>query len=408
MWGRIHDTAMYRSTAYVQIMGHTRGRGSPRQFGICHPDRLFHTYIIGQTGTGKSTLLWNLMRQDAEHGQGFCLIDPHGDLAESVVKLDAPAQLYWNVADSACPYGYNPLAFIAQQHRPLVASGLISTLRKQWVDAWGARMEHLLRFALLALLDRPDSNIADIMPLFLNDEFRRQVVRDIADEQVREFWTKEYPALRYKTSSDGVAPIANKLGAFLAHPVIRKAVCDPEEPLRFRKIMDEGGTLIVNLAKGKLGADVSNLLGGLIVSSIANAAYSRQDQPAVDRRPFFLYIDEFHSFTTAAFADMLPELRKYGLGLVVATQSSTRLDDSIREAIFGNVGTLISFRVGANDAAILTKHFSADVPSNRDLVGLANCNMFVRLMIDGMPSKPFSATSLPPGPAGCSRSSGPR
>ena len=266
-------------------------------------------------------------------GQGFCLIDPHGDLAGAVSAFAGPEQVYWNVADPDCPYGYNPLSYVAATSRPLVASGLIETLKKQWSDAWGARMEHLLRFALLALLDRPGSSVADIMPLFLDDGFRRQVVASVGDGQVRDFWTKEYPALRYKSSSDGVAPIANKLGGFLAHPLVRKAICDPEKPLRFRQIMDEGRVLIVNLAKGRLGADISNLLGGLIVSSIANAAYSRQNVPEAARRPFFLYIDEFHSFTTAAFADMLSELRKYGLGVVLSHQHMAQLEDNVREAI---------------------------------------------------------------------------
>ena len=203
--------------------------------------------------------------------------------------------------------------------------------------------------------------------------------------------------MRYQTTIDGVAPIANKLGGFLAHPVIRKAVCDPEEPLRFRSIMDEGHSLIVNLAKGKLGADVTNVLGGMIVSNIAHAAYSRQAVPEHERKPFFLYIDEFHSFTTTAFADMLSELRKYRLGLVLAHQHTTQLDANVFEAILGNVGTLIAFRVGATDAAILTKQFGEDVPSARDLVNLGNHELFIKLMIDGQQSKPFSATTLAPG-----------
>ena len=309
--------------------------------------------------------------------------------------MAGPDHIYWNVADAQSPYGYNPLTSVSAPHRPLVASGLIDTLKKQWADAWGARMEHLLRFALLALLQRPNSSIQDIMPLFLDKEFRKTVVPLIFDPYVRDFWTVEFPSMNYKTAADVVAPIANKLGAFLAHPVVRKAVCEPEKPLRFRQIMDEGKILIVNLSKGKLGADVANIVGGLIVSNIANAAYSRQNLPERERRPFFLYIDEFHSFTTSAFADMLSELRKYGLGLVLTTQTSSRLDAAVHEAVLGNVATLIAFRVGATDAALLTRQFGADVPEPRDLVALANYEMFVRLMIDDMPSKPFSAKLLP-------------
>lgn len=380
----------------VTTLGTTLGRPPSRVFGIRQKDRLFHAFIVGQTGTGKSTFIFNMMQQDTENGRGFCLIDPHGDLALVTSKSVDATALYWDVSDPSCPYGYNPLAYVTAQYRPLVASGLIETLKKQWSDAWGARMEHLLRYSLLALLERPDSTMRDIIPMFLEKDFRKQVIGSISDPQVRNFWTTEFPAMNYRTAVDGVAPIANKIGAFLAHPVVRKSVCEPREPLRFRKIMDEGKILIVNLAKGKLGADTANVLGGLIVSSIANAAYSRQNMPEIERQPFYLFIDEFHSFTTSAFTDMLSELRKYALGIVATTQFSSRLDDTVREAIFGNVGTIISFRVGATDAAILAKQFGADVPEPRDLVGLANYEFYIKLMIDGTQSKAFSATTLPP------------
>lgn len=380
----------------VTNIGITLGRQTGKPFGIRQPDRQFHAFAIGQTGTGKSSLLASLVSQDIKHGRSFCLVDPHGDLAELVAEVAGDKGTYWNAADRACPYGYNPLAKVSAPWRPLVASGLISTLKQQWPDAWGARMEHLLRFAVLALLEQDDASIADIMPLFLDKEFREEVIATIIDEQVRQFWTVEYQKLRYQSSSDGVSSIANKLGAFLAHPVVRKAVCEPDQPLRFRQVMDQGDMLIVNLAKGRLGADISNLLGGLIINGIASAAYSRQNQPVGQRLAFHLYVDEFHSFTTSAFADMLPELRKYGVAITLATQSLSRLDDDIREAILGNVGTLISFRVGATDAALLARQFGADVPLPRDLVGLANYEMFVKLMVDGVQTKPFSAKTLPP------------
>ncbi len=257
-------------------------------------------------------------------------------------------------------------------------------------------MEHLLRFSLLALLSRPGSTLQDVIPLFLEKHFREDVLASVHDPQVRRFWAVEYPAMNFKNAVDGVAPIANKLGAFLAHPVVRKAVCEPAEPLRFRRIMDEGQVLIVNLAKGRLGADVSNILGGLIVSSFAHAAYSRQDQPERERRPFFLYIDEFHSFTTQSLADMLSELRKYRLGLVLAHQHTAQLDRQVLEAILGNVGTLMAFRLGATDAAIMARQFAANIPSERDLVNLPNYELYLRLMIEGAQSKPFSARTLPP------------
>ncbi len=205
---------------YITALGLTRGRPPHRSFGIRQSDRLFHQYIIGQTGTGKSTLLLNMMLQDARHGQGFCLLDPHGDLAGSVrAGMDCDV-LYWDVADSKSPYGYNPITSVSAEHRPLVASGLIETLKKQWSDAWGARMEHLLRYSVLALLERPGSTLKDIIPMFLHSGFRKEVTAGVTDEQVRYFWEREYPAMNYKSAADGVAPIANKLGAFLAHPVV--------------------------------------------------------------------------------------------------------------------------------------------------------------------------------------------
>ncbi len=352
---------------------------------------LFHQYIVGQTGTGKSTLLMNMMKQDLAAGRGFCLVDPHGDLAEAVrAGLDCEI-IYWDIADPVCPYGYNPLTFVSTQYRPLVASGLIGMLKKQWADAWGARMEHLLRYSLLALLEQAHSNLQDIMPMFLDKDFRAQVLSRVTDPQVQYFWINEFPNMNYKSAADGVAPIANKLGAFLAHPLVRTAICNPQRPLRFRQIMDEGRILIVNLAKGRLGVDTSNILGGMVVSSIGQAAYSRQGLSSADRRPFFFYVDEFHSFTTSALADLLPELRKYHLGLILAHQHSTQLDTKLFEAILGNVGTLTVLRVGATDAAILAKQFGSDIPVPRDLVNLANYDMYTKLMIDGKQSQPFSA-----------------
>jgi len=349
-------------------------------------------YIIGQTGVGKTTFMHNMMRQDIVAGRGFCFIDPHGDLAEEMAtsgKIDH----YWNPADRDCLYGYNPLSFVTPEFRPLLASGLIDTLKKQWSDAWGARMEHLLRFTLLALLERPGSSLDDIVPMFLEKGFRAEVLSKVKDEKVLSFWQKEYPAMNYKTASDGFAPIANKIGAFLAHPLVRNVVCNPEVPLRFRQIMDSGQSLIVNLAKGRLGSDISNVLGGLIISSIANAAYTRQSLAQIDRQPFFLYVDEFHSFTTGAFAGMLSELRKYGLGMVLAGQYSAQGEAEVLSAILGNVGTLICFRLGANDAQLFTKHLATPSILPCDLVNLPNYEMVVRLMVEGRQTKGFSSLS---------------
>ena len=366
----------------------------PTPFGILQRDRLMHLYAIGQTGTGKSTLLYNLAHQDAQHGRGFCLIDPHGDLAEDLHRnLDQP-HIYWDVADPACPYGYNPLKRVAESYRPLVASSLIETLKKQWPDAWGARMEHLLRHAVLALLEQPKADLRDIMKLFVFKGFRRQVTDAISDDQVRAFWKYEFPAMNYQTSADGVSPIANKLGAFLAHPLVRQALCEPREPLRFRSMMDTGQILIVNLAKGRLGADVSNVLGGLITSTVMHAAFTRHGLPEPTRRPFFLYVDEFHNFTTKSFAGLLSEARKYGLGLILAHQHLSQTDVEVRDAVLGNVGSMVVFRVGANDAPFLERllpPFSA-----HDLQNQPNHRSVVQMMHQGERLKPFTASMYPP------------
>lgn len=362
-------------------------------FGIRLRDRLMHLYAVGQTGTGKSTLLFNLARQDASAGIGFCLIDPHGDLAADLsAEIDVPHR-YWNVADPESPYGYNPLTRASEPYRPLIAAGLIDAMKKQWVDAWGVRMEHLLRYAILALLEQPVADIGDIVRLYVDKRFRGEVIARVTDPQVLAFWREEFPNMNYQTSVDGVAPIANKLGAFLAHPLVRKALCDPKEPLRFRQIMDAGDILIVNLAKGRLGSDTANVLGGLIVASLMNAAFSRHDLPPDERRPFMLHIDEFHAFTTTALADMMSETRKYGLGLTLAHQHIVQTERAVFEAVLGNVGSLMVFRVGANDAPTFARQLG-DIPE-RDLVNQPNYQAMVQLMVDGEKRTAFSTKTLP-------------
>lgn len=380
----------------VTLLAATNARPPHESFGIKINDRLFHMFVVGQTGTGKSSLLETMLRQDVGGGQGFCFIDPHGDLAEDIVAFAKDRVLYWNLADPSCELGFNPLAPAKEQYRPLVASGLIEAFKKQWEDAWGARMEHLLRYALLALLEREDSSLQNVMPMFLDKEWRATVIAGISDPQVRQFWDVEFSAMNYRTAVDGVAPIANKMGAFMAHPRVRKALCTPVKSVDFSQLLQTGTSLVVNLGKGRLGTDISNVVGGLIVSALASAAYQRQELPEASRTPYFLYIDEFHSFTTSAFADMLSELRKYGLGLVATTQHTSRLSKTIREAIFGNAGTIMSFRVGATDADLLEKQFGADVPRASDLVGLANFEVYMKLMVDGVQTKPFSARTLSP------------
>lgn len=375
-------------------LGIARHQYGDRPFGIYQSDRLHHLHVIGQTGTGKSTLLLNMALADAHAGRGFCLIDPHGDLALALhTRLTTPHH-YFDVSDPACRLGYNPLTRVHRSHRPLVASGLIDTLKKQWADSWGARMEHLLRYAVLALLDQPKADIRDIVRLYVDKEFRKAVVAGIVDEQVRHFWTKEFPNMNYMNAIDGVAPIANKLGAFLANPLIRRIVCEPEQPLRFRHIMDQGEVLIVNLAKGRVGIDMANVLGGLLISTVMLAAFSRHSSEEKARRPFMLHIDEFPSFTTEAFASLLPEARKYGLAVTAIQQNISQAPRPIFEAVLGNVGSMIVFRVGAHDAPELCRQLG-DV-TEHDLIRLPNHHAYVQLMTGGQKSRPFSMRTVLP------------
>jgi hypothetical protein len=339
-------------------------------------------------------LLQNVAWQDARNGTGFCLIDPHGDIAESLHQNITEDHLYWDVADPDCLLGYNPLKRVSEQYRPLVASGLIETLKKQWPDAWGARMEHLLRHAILALLEQPSADLRDLMRLFVYKGYRRQVTESLTDPQVRFFWKHEFPALNYQTSADGVSPIANKVGAFLTHPTVRASLCEPAQPLSFRSIMDSGQVLIVNLAKGRIGADISNVMGGLITSSIMQATTTRHGLPEVARRPFFLYVDEFQNLTTKSFAGMLSEARKYGLGLVLAHQHLSQIDYDVRDAIVGNVGNMVVFRVGGSDAPFferLMPTFSAF-----DFQNQPNHRASVLLTHQSERLKPFTASMFRP------------
>ncbi len=377
----------------TSTLGTLTGRRDGQTVGIALADRLFHLYIIGQTGTGKSTLIKNLAREDAAAGRGFCLIDPHGDLARSLSGTISRPHLYWNLGDPSCDHGYNPIRPITASLRPLVCSGLIEALRRQWEDAWGARMEHLLRYSILALLEQPRADIRDIVRLLIEKEFQKRVLPRITDPQVRYFWEVEYPSMNYKNAIDGVAPIANKLGAFLSHPVVRAAVCEPAEPIRFRRLMDDGGILIVNLAKGAIGGDIANVLGGLIVSAIMNAAFSRQSTSEAERRPFMLYVDEFHSFTTTAFAGMLSEMRKYGVAVTLAHQHVLQADRAVFEAIMGNVGSMLAFRVGALDAPTIAAQMQGVTAV--DLLNLPNHHAYAQIMTGGEKTKPFSIQTRP-------------
>ena len=368
-------------------------------FGIKQADRLMHVYAIGKTGVGKSTLVETMARGDMQAGRGFALIDPHGDLAERVRDAASPAQrdrlIYLDAADPKQPFGYNPLRRVRDDKIPLAASGLLEAMRKIWPDAWGVRMEHVLRNSLFALLERDGSTLPDILRLYSDKEFRKHVAARIRNEVVRAYWTEEFAHYPDRLRAEAVAPIQNKLGALLTDPRLYNVLVAPKTDIRFRTLMDDGGMLLVNLAKGRLGEDGATVLGGLIVSTIGLAALSRAEMPERARRPFFLYVDEFQTFTTLSFVNMMAELRKYGVGLTLAHQHLHQLEPDIRHAVLGNAGTLISFRVGPEDAGILASEFQPRFEV-LDLISLANRDIYLKLMIDGTPSRPFSARTLSP------------
>ncbi len=384
----------------ISYFAKTNFRNQNIRFGIKQADRLGHMHIIGKTGTGKSTLLETLFDQDVQAGRGCALIDPHGDLAAHVaqhVPLWRRSDLvYVNLPDPAQPYGYNPLTHVSPERRSLVASGIMELFEKLWPNAWGQRMEHILRNSLLALLDFPEANFADILRLYADKSFRNAVIANTGNEQVRTFWRTEYPKYTYRYQAEAIAPIQNKVGAFLADRRLYRFFVQSERPLRFRQLMDEGKILVVNLAKGQIGADSAALAGGLIVTSLSLVAFTRASQVESERRPFHIYADEFQSFTTLAVANMAAELRKYGIGLVLAHQYLNQLDPPVRHAVLGNAGTLISFRLGAEDAAYVAREFEQQF-SAEDLIRLPNYRIYLRLMINGEPSNPFSATTPPIG-----------
>ena len=383
----------------IAYFARTNARPPHRTFGIRYADRLSHIYVIGKTGTGKSTLLETLICQDIARGMGVALIDPHGDLVERVAKaVPAVRQgdlIYVDVADASQPFGYNPLRQVRADRRTLAASGMLEVFKKMWPDAWGARMEHVLRNALLALLDYPAATLSDVLRLMTDRAFRREVVGHIGNEQVRSFWQNEFRDYSPRYRQDSIAPIQNKVGAFLADPLLNRFLTAPEQPLQFRRIMDESKVLLVNLSKGRLGEDSAGLLGGLLVTTIGLAAFSRADTSEQDRRPFFLYVDEFQNFTTLAVANMLAELRKFQVGTVLAHQYLDQLEPDVRHAVIGNAGTLVSFRLGAKDAPFVAREFHPIFDAD-DLIALPNHHVYLRLLIDGEPSRPFSARSLLP------------
>ena len=382
----------------VSAFGLTNFRGINHQFGLLRRDRSRHVYIIGQTGAGKSGLLELLALSDVFYNQGYCIIDPHGDFAIDNLKFVPESRVkdvvYFNPADTAFPVAFNPLEITDPARKPNICSEVIGVLKRMFGDSWGPRLEHILRYTLLALLDRPETTLLDISRLLTDKDFRKETLDYCKDVTVLQFWKHEFGQWNDKQVNESIAPVLNKVGAFTANPIIRNIIGQPKSSFDIRKIMDEGKILVVNLSKGLIGEDNAAILGAFLVTKVQLAAMSRSDIPDVkDRRPFYLYVDEFQNFATDSFAVILSEARKYGLNLTVANQYVAQMTDSVRDAVFGNVGTTISFRVSADDAPILAKQFEPTFEES-DIIQLNNRNFVISMIINGEKVPAFSATTL--------------
>ena len=391
------------SDAEISAFGVTNFRGVGHQFGMLRYDRSRHVYIIGQTGAGKSGLLELFALSDIFQNQGYAIIDPHGDFAINNMKFIPGSRLqdvvYFNPADTAYPLGFNPLEVMNPNQKTNISSEVIGVLKRMFGDSWGPRLEYILRYTILALLDRPETTMLDITRMLTDKKFRKETLGYCTDTVVQQFWNVEFASWNDKFATEAVAPVLNKVGAFTANPIIRNIIGQPRSTFNIRQIMDEGKILIVNLSKGLIGEDNAAILGSFLVTKIQLAAMSRSDIPDVrDRRPFYLYVDEFQNFATDSFATILSEARKYGLNLTVANQYISQMADTVRDAVFGNVGTVICFRVSADDAPILSKQFEPNFEA-ADLLQMHNRNFVINMVIGGEKTPAFSARTLELPPA---------
>ena len=382
----------------------TRNRHVP--FGIKQLDRSRHTYVIGKTGMGKSTLLENMAIQDIQNGEGLCFIDPHGGTAEKLLDYIPEERvkdvLYLAPFDLQYPVSFNVLENVEPDRRHLVVNGLMSTFEKLWVDQWSARMSYILQNTLAALLEYPDATLLGVNRMYIDKEYRKKVIANISDASVRSFWVDEYAKYTDKYAQEATPAIQNKIGQFVSNALVRNIIGQPKSTFDIRQLMDERKIFIVNLSKGRVGEGNANLLGSMLITKIYLAAMSRADAaPSVlGKLPeFYLYVDEFQNFANKSFADILSEARKYKLALTIAHQYIEQMEEEVRAAVFGNVGTMIAFRVGAFDAEVLEKEFSPVFIAD-DLVNLGARQIYLKLMIDGVTSQPFSGTTMAPIPVG--------
>lgn len=383
----------------LTILGMTDYRNSAREFGIKMKDRMRHLYIIGKSGVGKSTLLENMIIDDVHEGRGVIVVDPHGELADKIISAVPPERIkdlvILDPSDREYPVAFNPLELISEEYRDTVASAFVGVFKKIFANSWGPRLENLLRNTVLALLHTTEPTMLHVPRMLTEKTFRAQVVAQVTDPVIRDFWVNEFEVWSETARTEAVAPVLNKIGQFLSLSMVRNIVGQPRSTIDIRRVMDEQKVFIVNLSKGKIGEDNMALLGAMIITKVQLAAMSRADVAASERPNSFLYVDEFQNFATDSFASILSEARKYGLGLTMAHQYVAQLTESVRDAVFGNVGTLISFRVGAPDAAVISKEFEPVFGPN-DVINLQMARVYVKLLVDGIAANAFSAQTMPP------------
>lgn len=386
----------------VTYFAQTDARNKKVTFGIKAKDRTRHVYVIGKTGMGKSTLLENMAVQDIKNGEGMAFIDPHGKTADLLLEYIPKERIkdvvYFAPFDTDYPISFNVLESVDPDKRHLVVSGLMSTFKKIWLDAWSARMEYILTNTLLALLEYPDATLLGVNRMLSDKEFRKKVVSHVTDPSVKSFWVEEFANYTERMAAEAVPAIQNKIGQFTANALIRNMIGQAKSSFNIREMMDNRKIMIINLSKGRIGETNANLLGGMLITKIYLAALSRADVPdrVLKTLPnFYLFVDEFQSFANESFADILSEARKYKLNLTIAHQYIEQMEEEVRAAVFGNVGTMIIFRVGAYDAEILEKEFAPQFTAE-DIVNLGIFQIYLKLMIDGVSSVPFSASTLGP------------
>ncbi len=393
----------------ITYFGVTTFRNQRRRFGIKTDDRRRHIYLIGKTGMGKTEMMVNMAIQDIQQGRGIGFIDPHGEAAERLLDF-VPANrvndvIYFNPADLDYPIAFNVMEKVGAELRHLVAGGLMSVFKKIWPDVWSARMEYVLNNSILALLEYPGSTLLGVNRILADPEYRKKVVDKVTDPVIKSFWVNEFARYTQRYEVEATAAIQNKVGQFISAPLIRNIIGQVKSKINMREAMDEGKILIANISKGKIGEDNSRLLGALLITKLQLAAMSRVDIPEEKRRDFYLHVDEFQNFATKSFINILSEARKYRLSLTLGNQYIGQLEEmtptgkssEVRDAIFGNAGTIICFRLGAEDAEFLEREFLPEFEAN-DLVNLAKYNIYVKLMIDGIAGRPFSAETLSPFP----------